>query len=73
MVTLVPPAVGPALGLMLETTGTAVGAVGAPENWSRFALEADPSVKSRFPLPALRIEVGPLSVANKFEGPPATV
>ena len=60
MVTLVPPAgTGPALeGLMPVTAGTADAAVGAPENWSRLALEADPSVKSRFPLPTLRSDVG---------------
>ena len=72
MVTVVPPR-GPAFGLTLETTGTAIGAVGAPENSSRLALEAAPSVKYRFPLPILRSEVGPLSVAKRFDGPPATV
>ena len=44
-VTEVPPAVGPLEGLTEVTVGTAGGAVGAPENSSRLALEADPSVK----------------------------
>src|SRR5580704_4042907 len=57
IVTLVPPATGPEFGLIADTTGTAAG---APDSSSRLALEDAPSVKSRFPLPALRTEVGPL-------------
>src|ERR1700677_1066219 len=72
-VTEVPPAVEPLVGLTLETTGTRDGPVGAPENSSRLALEAAPSVKSRLPLPMLRSDVGPLSVAKRFDEPPATV
>ena len=49
------------------------GPVGPPNSSSRLALVAAPSVKSRLPPPELRIEVGPLNVADLFDGPPATV
>ena len=71
MVTLVPPAAGPDVGLMPVTVGAA--SVGPPVSSSRLALEVAPSVKSRFPLPSERTEVGPLRVASVLEGPPAIV
>ncbi len=70
MVTLVPPPMAPEFGLRPVTTGTASG---APVSSSRLALDAWPSVKRSAPLPALRTEVGPLSVVKRFDGPPATV
>ena len=70
MVTLVPPANGPAFGLTLVTTGTAAG---PPDSSSRLALEVAPSVKSRFPVPSERTEVGPVSVAGPGDEPTAAV